>query len=98
MNRERPPVPRCGAQGSLPVHCRGQWKATASPGHAWAPSNGDSTTVLGGVKGSLAALGGSAALDPACPRGDLPLSTAIRSSNVRADRMGRHSIETVCRP
>jgi hypothetical protein len=35
-----------------------------------APSTGDLTTVLGGVKGSLAALGGSAALDPACaPRG-----------------------------
>jgi len=30
------------------------------------PSNGDSTTVLGGVKGALAPLGGFAALDPAC--------------------------------
>jgi hypothetical protein len=31
-----------------------------------APSPADWITVLGGVKGSLAALGGSAALDPAC--------------------------------
>jgi hypothetical protein len=37
----------------------------------------DSTTVLGGVKGTLAALGGSAALDPACaPVMRPPLSMA----------------------
>ena len=53
-----------------------------------APSNDDLSTVLGGVKGSLAALGGCAALDPASAPCDLPLSTAP-GSTARFSGVGR---------
>jgi hypothetical protein len=66
MNRERPLVsalrPR-GGRSRFIVEDSGSRRPHLVTS---APSTGDLTTVLGGVKGALAPLGSFAALDPAC--------------------------------
>src|SRR4051812_1373785 len=65
VNQERPQNRALSPEGSLLVHA-----CVCSPNPyrrtSGAPSTRDWTTVLGGVKGALAPLGGCAALDPAC--------------------------------
>ena len=59
-----------------------------------APSPGDLTTVLGGVKGALAALGGCAALDPACAPW---LVALVDGARIGASCLGSVSLSRLCR-
>ncbi len=73
LNRERPRFPRhAAARGRSRFN--GGWTSTRLI--QLTPSTRDAVTVLGGVKGARAVLGGSAALDPACARWAWHLSMA----------------------
>ena len=66
MNRERPQIPALRRAGVAPGSLLGTQESGSQMVVIQAPSTDDLTTVLDGVKGALAALGGSAALDAAC--------------------------------
>jgi hypothetical protein len=63
LNRERPPSERRHAPRG-----RSRFNGDRRQQGLASPSTMDGSTVLGGVKGALVPLGGSAALDPACAR------------------------------